>query len=203
MPCRQHFGLGAVDLVQTLAPGKMQTPCKLGYTWRRIFRESAVHGEADFVSTTPQLNAPIISKRSDIEAGDRRVGQQPRHRHPNLVTHSEGAPICGRWAQWVPDTQPRNAERDIRVISANASRLPDVAASMQVERLILRRSLSGEFFKFGAAASKSPIDCAIQTSRSKSDSLMEFSSDPPAPPNPPRSGWLDELGRLKGGRPKV
>jgi hypothetical protein len=89
MPCRQHFGLGAVDLVQALAPGKMQTPCKVGYTWRRIFRESAVHGEPDFVFTTPQLNAPIIAKRSDVETGDRRVCKQLRHRHSNLVTHPQ------------------------------------------------------------------------------------------------------------------
>jgi hypothetical protein len=54
-----------------------------------MFRESAFHGEADFVSTTPQLNAAIIAKGSDIEAGDRRVGEQLRHRHPNLVTHPE------------------------------------------------------------------------------------------------------------------
>jgi hypothetical protein len=89
MPCRQHFGLGAVDLVQAFAPGKMQTPCNLGYAWRRIFRESAVQGDADFVSTPPQLNAPIIAKRSDVEIGDGRIGKQLRHRHSNLVTHPQ------------------------------------------------------------------------------------------------------------------
>ena len=61
MPCRQHLRLGAVDLVQALAPGKMQTPCKLGDTGRRFFRQSAVQGKADFGATPPRLNSPIIA----------------------------------------------------------------------------------------------------------------------------------------------
>ncbi len=87
MPCRKHFGPGAVDLVQALAPGKMQTPCNLGDTGRRFFRQSAFHGSADFVATTPQLNAPIVAERSDVETGDCRIAKQLRHRHSDLVTH--------------------------------------------------------------------------------------------------------------------
>src|ERR1035441_6241870 len=89
MPCRQHLGLGAVYLVQALAPGKMQTPCNLGDTGRRLFRQSAIQSEADFGATTPRLNSPIIAERSDVEIGGRRIAKQLRHRHSDLVTHPE------------------------------------------------------------------------------------------------------------------
>src|SRR5207244_12371803 len=69
MPCRQHLGPGAVDLVQALAPGKMQTPRNLGDTGRRLFRQSALQGEADFGATTPRLNSPIIAMAKSVAAG--------------------------------------------------------------------------------------------------------------------------------------
>jgi hypothetical protein len=57
--------------------------------------------------------------------------------------------------------------------------------------LVRRRSRTGNFFSSGAAASKSPIDFAIQISRAKSDSLISFSVRPPALPNQPphREQW--------------
>jgi hypothetical protein len=89
MLCRKHCGLGAVDLVEALSPGKIQTPRNLGYTGRRFFHQSALQGEADIVSTTPQLNTPIIAERSDVKTGRRRIAKQLRHRHSDLVTHPQ------------------------------------------------------------------------------------------------------------------
>jgi hypothetical protein len=87
MRCRQHFGPGVIDLVQAIWPGKIQTPRKLGYAGRRFFRQRAIQGAADFVATPPQLKAPIIADRGDVETGGRRIAKQVRHRHSDLVTH--------------------------------------------------------------------------------------------------------------------
>src|SRR5262249_25268655 len=89
MPCCKHFGPGAVDLVLALSPGKMQTPRNLGYTGRRLFLQGALQKAADFVSTAPQLNASIIAERSDVENAGRWIAKYLRHRHSDLVTHSQ------------------------------------------------------------------------------------------------------------------
>jgi hypothetical protein len=89
MPCRQHFRPCAVDLVQALAPGKMQTPCNFVDTWRWIFLQSAIYGEPNFVTMTPQLNAPIIAERSDVENSACRIAKQLGDRHSDRVTHAQ------------------------------------------------------------------------------------------------------------------
>jgi hypothetical protein len=115
MPCRQRFGPGAVNLVQALAPRKMQPLCNFVDTWRWLFLQSAIHGDPNFVGITPQLNAPIIAKRSDIEAGARRIAKQLDDRHPDLVTHPQKSadlrPVHARYP--VSQRAPRRP-REIR-----------------------------------------------------------------------------------------
>ena len=107
---------------------------------------------------------------------------------PIAVTHPQKSanlrPVHARYP--VPQSATRSPcdSRECKQVAACGS----INASGQIDTQALPERRA---FQFGAAASKSPIDFAIQISRSKSESFIDFSTGPPAPPSQPphRQQW--------------